>query len=162
MGGNRNDNISHIPFNEEARNRSIYEDILRKSSQQSRIIAICASNIIVRDIMITADNLGMLDSGDYVFINVDLFSSNLERPWQVIRPCICKTKPWFNLFLFQEPGASEEENEIARRAFENVLTISSSKSVNGNFNQFREQFKRGTSSKLQKKFPAPKFAIGIK
>ena len=73
MGGLGNDNISHIPFNEEARNESIYEDFLQKSAKQSRIIAICASNIIVRDIMMKAKQLGMLDSGDYVFINVDLF-----------------------------------------------------------------------------------------
>ena len=68
--------------------------------------------------MLTADDLGMLDTGEYVFINVDLFSSNLLRPWH-------------------DPEASDEQNEAARRAFENVLTISSSKSVNGNFNQFR-------------------------
>ena len=49
MGGHRNENISHIPFDEESRNRSIYEDILNKSSQQSRVIAICASNIIIRN-----------------------------------------------------------------------------------------------------------------
>ena len=68
--------------------------------------------------MLTADDLGMLDTGEYVFINVDLFSSNLLRPWH-------------------DPEASDEQNDAARRAFENVLTISSSKSVNGNFNQFR-------------------------
>ena len=120
MGGLGNDNISHIPFNEEARNESIYEDFLQKSAKQSRIIAICASNIIVRDIMMKAKQLGMLDSGDYVFINVDLFSSNLQRPWFA-------------------SDATEEENEIARNAFQHVLTISSSKSVNGNFNQFKQK-----------------------
>ena len=120
LGGRTNENISHIPFDEEARNESIYEDFLHKSSKQSRIIAICASNIIVRDIMMKAKQLGMLDTGDFVFINVDLFSSNLQRPWFA-------------------SDATEEENEVARNAFEHVLTISSSKSVNGNFNQFKQR-----------------------
>ena len=60
----------------------------------------------------------MLESGEYVFINVDLFSHSLQRPWF-------------------KPNAEHEENEIARSAFLNVLTISSSKSVNGNFNNFK-------------------------
>ena len=69
--------------------------------------------------MVTAANMGLLDSGEYVFINVDLFTSNLRRPWY-----------------------SEEDNQagndVARAAFQHVLTISSSKSVNGNFNQFKQ------------------------
>lgn len=118
LGGMRNENISHIPFDQNSRNRSVYEDMLKKSSQQSRIIAICASNDVVREIMLAAQDLGMLESGEYVFINVDLFSHSLQRPWF-------------------KPNAEHEENEIARSAFLNVLTISSSKSVNGNFNNFK-------------------------
>ena len=98
----------------------LYQDILIKSSKQSRIIAICASTVVVRDIMLTASEMGMLESGEYVFINVDLFSSNLLRPWQL-------------------PDAENEENQIARTAFQHVLTISSSKNVNGNFHNFKQR-----------------------
>ena len=48
------------------------------------------------------------------------FSSNLLRPWL-------------------SAGASPDENELARNAFQHVLTISSSKNVNGNFNQFKQK-----------------------
>ena len=109
MGGGSNDNISHIPFNEEIRNKSIYTDFLIKASSRSRVIAVCAANIVVRDILLTAEDLGMLDKGEYVFFNVDLFGSNLQRPWY-------------------SPEADEEENTRAQRAFQSVLTISSYKS----------------------------------
>ena len=74
---------------------------------------------IFRDVMVTASKMGLLDSGEYVFINVDLFTSNLRRPWYSAED-------------------DQAENEVARAAFQHVLTISSSKSVNGNFNQFKQ------------------------
>ena len=119
MGGGGNDNISHIPFNEEIRNASIYRDFLEKASSRSRVIAVCAANIVVRDILLTAEELGMLDRGEYVFFNVDLFGSNLQRPWY-------------------SPSAEEEENARAQRAFQSVLTISSYKSEK-NFNKFKQK-----------------------
>ena len=119
MGGRGNENISHIPFNEELRNRSVYVDFLEKASERSRVIAVCAANIVVRDILLTAEELGMLDKGEYVFFNVDLFGSNLQRPWY-------------------SPEADDEENARARRAFQNVLTISSYKSEK-NFNKFKQK-----------------------
>ena len=119
MGGRGNENISHIPFDEELRNKSIYIDFLEKASAQSRVIAVCAANIVVRDILLTAEELGMLDHGEYVFFNVDLFGSNLHRPWY-------------------SPEADQEENARAQRAFENVLTISSYKSEK-NFNKFKQK-----------------------
>ena len=48
LGGSRNENISHIPFDQAARNTSVYEDFLRKASRHSRVIAICATTTIVR------------------------------------------------------------------------------------------------------------------
>ena len=73
MGGIQNDNISHIPFNEEAVNATVFESLLRKAASRSRIIAVCASSEVIRQFMVTASNSGHLDTGEFVFINVDLF-----------------------------------------------------------------------------------------
>ena len=42
LGGFKNGNISHIPFDAEKSNRSTYLELLEKSSSQSRVIAVCA------------------------------------------------------------------------------------------------------------------------
>ncbi len=34
---------------------------------------LCASPRKVRDILLTAESMGMMDKGEYVFFNVDLF-----------------------------------------------------------------------------------------
>ena len=79
MGGIQNDNISHIPFNEEAANTTVYESLLMKAASRSRIIAVCGSSGVIRDIMITASRTTLLDNGEFVFINVDLFRKGSFR-----------------------------------------------------------------------------------
>ena len=73
MGGIQNENISHIPFNEEAANATVFESLLRKAASRSRIIAVCASSEVIRQFMMSASSSGLLDIGEFVFINVDLF-----------------------------------------------------------------------------------------
>ena len=53
MGGIQNDNISHIPFNEEAANSTVFESLLRKAASRARIIAVCASSDVIRDSVVT-------------------------------------------------------------------------------------------------------------
>ena len=72
MGGIRNENISHIPFDEEAANATVFESLLKKAASRSRIIAVCASSEVIRQLMMTASSSGLLDTGEFVFINVDL------------------------------------------------------------------------------------------
>ena len=120
LGGQKNENISHIPFDAENSNRSTYNELLQKASSRSRIIAMCAPTSVVRDILLTADDMDMLSSGEYVFFNIDLFSTNSKL-----------IRPWIN------DTATSEENERARRAFEYVLTVSASVSNNESFSGFR-------------------------
>jgi len=122
LGGLKNENISHIPFDAEKSNKSTYVELLEKSSTQSRVFVVCAPTDVLRDILLTADDLGMLKDGEYVFFNVDLFSpqSKLIRPW------ISET-------------SSNEENERAKRAFETVLTISAFTNNNESFSEFQQK-----------------------
>ena len=122
LGGMKNENISHIPFDAENSNSSTYMKLLEKSSTKARVIAVCAPTSVLRDILLTADDMGMLSHGEYVFFKVDLFSahSTLVRPW------ISDT-------------ASSEENQKAKHAFETVLTISASVNNNKSFNGFRHK-----------------------
>ena len=80
MGGIRNENISHIPFDEEAANATVFESLLKKAASRSRIIAVCASSEVIRQLMMTASSSGLLDAGEFVFINVD----RLRNCWQGI------------------------------------------------------------------------------
>jgi hypothetical protein len=83
LGGFKNGNISHIPFDAEKSNRSTYLELLDKSSSQSHVIVVCAPFTVLRSILLTADDLGMLSTGDFVFFNVDLFINDwdLYKPW---------------------------------------------------------------------------------
>lgn len=38
------------------------------------VVILCASPPKVREIILAADELGMVDQGDYVFFNVELFT----------------------------------------------------------------------------------------
>ncbi|XP_054713373.1 atrial natriuretic peptide receptor 1-like [Uloborus diversus] len=66
----------------------------------------CASSESIRDIILTADDLGMVDSGEYVFFNVELYTSKNES-----------RRPWFR------EGDNRDTNERARKAYEALLTV---------------------------------------
>ena len=53
MGGIQNENISHIPFNEEAANSTVFESLLRKAASRARIVAVCASSEVIRNCDVT-------------------------------------------------------------------------------------------------------------
>lgn len=79
--------------------------IFQEITLNSRIVVLCASPHSVRQIMIKAAELG-LDNGEYVFINVDLFASELTS-----------RRPWY------DPNDTQSRNEMALRAYESVMTI---------------------------------------
>ena len=57
LGGLKNENISHIPFDAEKSDRSTYVELLDKSSTRSRVIAVCAPTAVLRNILLTAEDL---------------------------------------------------------------------------------------------------------
>lgn len=38
------------------------------------VVMMCASPRTIREIMLAADDLNMIDTGEYVFFNIDLYS----------------------------------------------------------------------------------------
>ena len=69
------------------------------------VILTCASPQRVRSLVLAANRLGMVDSGQYVFFNMEN-TQNLET-----------FKPWY------DPDAPEAENEELAAAFRSVLTV---------------------------------------
>lgn len=70
LGGGRR---FHQNFDEEDPNQD-FEVLLQQVAQHARIVVICASPDTVREIMLTAADLGM-DNGDFVFFSVELFTT---------------------------------------------------------------------------------------
>ena len=136
LGGLKNENISHIPFNVETSNHSTYEDLLVRSAKKSHVIALCAPSPVVRKILLTAEKMGMMKNGDFVFFNVDLFINDLNL-----------YKPWENL------NDSPEENKRAKEAYEAVLTISSFNKKDTKLRQFHSKVQSVSSTVLNNTEP---------
>lgn len=66
---------------------------------------ICASPGRVRSLLVAAHRLGLVNSGQYVFVSVE-------------DPRLSSFQPW------EEKGATEEENQEALDAFQAMLTLS--------------------------------------
>ncbi|XP_055336545.1 atrial natriuretic peptide receptor 1-like [Paramacrobiotus metropolitanus] len=81
--------------------RLMLEDV----TLHARIITICASARTVRRLLLTAESMGLLDSGEWVFINIELAASTTTDQ-----------KIW-------EDPMDEGNNTRARKAFESVLTV---------------------------------------
>lgn len=74
--------------------------------------------------MIAAEELNMIDSGEYVFFNVEIFGS-LKHAEDL--------QPW------NDTSDSQERNEKARKAFEAVLTITTKKPEDIEYENFSEK-----------------------
>ncbi|XP_017784282.1 PREDICTED: atrial natriuretic peptide receptor 2-like [Nicrophorus vespilloides] len=84
-----------------------YEDYLtQKVGVDYGIVVLCTSPEHTREIMLEAEKLKMTESGEYVFLNFDMYS-NSTRPSQ----------PWYN------QNDTLENNEKARRAYKSLLTF---------------------------------------
>ncbi|XP_046368236.2 atrial natriuretic peptide receptor 1-like isoform X3 [Haliotis rufescens] len=88
------------------------------------VIVLCASPDSVREIMIKAHELNF-DNGEYVFFNIDLFSSKnaSERPW------------------YRE-NDTEARNKKARLAYEALMTVTLRKPTSPEYRRFSEEVKR--------------------
>ncbi|XP_053969377.1 atrial natriuretic peptide receptor 1 [Anastrepha ludens] len=82
-------------------------NMLKKLSKEVRIVIMCAEPENIRRIMLTAEELNMVDSGEYVFINIEMFSRASHLTW----------KPWY------DKNDTEENNERARKAYTAILTL---------------------------------------
>lgn len=70
----------------------------------------CANPKSIREIMIAAHDLNMIESGEYVFFNIEIFGSLTKD-----------SKPWY------DADDNEERNNKAQKAYEALLTITTKK-----------------------------------
>nr|AEL97641.1 guanylyl cyclase receptor [Bactrocera dorsalis] len=82
-------------------------NMLKKLSKEVRIVIMCAEPENIRRIMLTAEELNMVDSGEYVFINIEMFSHASHIAW----------RPWY------DKNDTQENNERARKAYTAILTL---------------------------------------
>ncbi|XP_048251029.1 atrial natriuretic peptide receptor 1-like isoform X2 [Haliotis rufescens] len=104
------------------------KDILNKMAvevgNEFSIVVLCASPDSVRDIMIHAHDLNF-DNGEYVFFNIDLFSSKNESE-----------ASWYR------EDDPPERNEKARKAYEALMTVTLRKPTSPAYRKFSEEVKR--------------------
>ncbi|XP_064535728.1 atrial natriuretic peptide receptor 1 isoform X1 [Drosophila montana] len=81
--------------------------LLRNVALRTRIVIMCADPQSIRQIMLTAEELNMIDSGEYVFINIELFS---RVPYMT-------SLPWY------DKNDTEFNNERAKKAYTAMLTV---------------------------------------
>ncbi|XP_046998481.1 atrial natriuretic peptide receptor 1-like [Schistocerca americana] len=94
------------------------------SEATSAVVLLCADPGTVREILLAAEELNMVGSGEYVFFNVELFNSSddVTQPWLV-------------------PGEPPERNERARRAYEALLTVTAATPHSDAYRSFSQQVK---------------------
>ncbi|XP_053387549.1 atrial natriuretic peptide receptor 1-like isoform X2 [Mercenaria mercenaria] len=88
------------------------------------VVVLCASADSVREIMIKAHELNF-DNGEYVFFNIDLFSSKNESK-----------KPWYR------ENDTKERNDNARKAYEALMTVTLRKPTSPEYKNFSSEVKR--------------------
>nr|XP_013189957.1 unnamed protein product [Amyelois transitella] len=129
--------IPNIPFDERNTTTASLKQLLRKLSLNTRIVVVCANPSTVREIMLAADDLNMVSSGEYVFFNIELFSNlasaSSKEPWKV-------------------EGDTEERNERARRAYSAVLTVTSPAPEKKEYLEFSDQVKELAATKYNYTF----------
>ncbi|KAK0174220.1 hypothetical protein PV328_007329 [Microctonus aethiopoides] len=64
----------HKSFNQETNNLNDYRNLLEFVSRSARIVVMCANSTTIREILLAAEELGMVDSGEYVFFSIELSS----------------------------------------------------------------------------------------
>ncbi|KAI8771798.1 receptor-type guanylate cyclase gcy-28, partial [Biomphalaria glabrata] len=87
-------------------------------------IVLCASPYSVREIMIKAHELNF-DNGEYVFFNIDLFTSKNSSE-----------RPWYN------ESDTAERNDMAKKAYEALMTVTLRKPTNEKYREFSQDVKR--------------------
>ncbi|XP_026301091.1 atrial natriuretic peptide receptor 1 isoform X2 [Apis mellifera] len=88
------------------------------------VVVMCANSTTIREILLAAEQLGMVDSGEYVFFSIELSSSdnNSKEPWRV-------------------EGDTAERNEKARKAYQALLTVTARTPDNIEYLNFSREVK---------------------
>lgn len=89
------------------------------------VVIMCANSQTIRKIMIAAEELNMIDSGEYVFFNIEIFGSMKKdlRPW------------------FDEKDAENDRNIKAEKAYQALLTITARKPEDEEYQSFSDKVK---------------------
>ncbi|XP_078038727.1 atrial natriuretic peptide receptor 1 [Augochlora pura] len=107
-----------------------YRQLLETLSNSARIVVMCANATTIREILLAAEELGMVDSGEYVFFSIELSSSDndSQEPWRV-------------------ETDSAERNEKARKAYQALLTVTPRTPDNVEYLNFSRKVKSLAQSK---------------
>ncbi|KMQ95630.1 atrial natriuretic peptide receptor a [Lasius niger] len=84
----------------------------------------CANSTTIREILLAAEELGMVDSGEYVFFSIELSSSDNDskEPWRI-------------------DDDTDERNEKARKAYQALLTVTARTPDNLEYLNFSREVK---------------------
>ncbi|XP_032687886.1 atrial natriuretic peptide receptor 1-like isoform X2 [Odontomachus brunneus] len=120
----------HKSFNQETTTAEDYRNLLTFVSKSARIVVMCANSTTIREILLAAEELGMVDSGEYVFFSIELSSSdnNSKEPWRV-------------------EDDTDERNEKARKAYQALLTVTARTPDNMEYLNFSREVKSLAQSK---------------
>ncbi|XP_034234224.1 LOW QUALITY PROTEIN: atrial natriuretic peptide receptor 1 [Thrips palmi] len=130
----------HHNFNENTADPEKLREHLVYVTGKARIVVVCANPSTVREIMLAAEELNMVDSGEYVFFNIELFSS-MDRN---------RFKPW------HAEGDTDERNARARKAYSALLTVTARTPDNESYRNFSNEVKEVAREKYNYTFgPAP-------
>ncbi|XP_043286656.1 atrial natriuretic peptide receptor 1-like isoform X4 [Venturia canescens] len=94
------------------------------------VVVMCANATTIREILLAAEELGMVDSGEYVFFSIELSSSdnNSKEPWHV-------------------ETDTDDRNEKARKAYQSLLTVTARTPDNQEYLNFSREVKSLAESK---------------
>ncbi|XP_076394980.1 atrial natriuretic peptide receptor 1 isoform X2 [Megachile rotundata] len=117
-------------FNQETTSAEEYRNLLVFLAKSARIVVMCANSTTIREILLAAEQLGMVDSGEYVFFSIELSSSDNDskEPWRV-------------------ETDTEERNEKARKAYQALLTVTARTPNNFEYLNFSREVKSLAQSK---------------
>ncbi|XP_072759992.1 atrial natriuretic peptide receptor 1 isoform X2 [Anoplolepis gracilipes] len=118
-------NITYGTFDIEATNPNDYPEALRDHVGSSYgVVVMCANSTTIREILLAAEELGMVDSGEYVFFSIELSSSDNDsiEPWRI-------------------EGDTDERNEKARKAYQALLTVTARTPDNLEYLNFSREVK---------------------
>ncbi|XP_029671492.1 atrial natriuretic peptide receptor 1-like [Formica exsecta] len=123
--------ITYGTFDVEATTPNDYPEALRDHVGSSYgVVVMCANSTTIREILLAAEELGMVDSGEYVFFSIELSSSDNDS-----------TEPW------RIDGDTDERNEKARKAYQALLTVTARTPDNMEYLNFSREVKSLAQSK---------------
>lgn len=128
---NTTEYFSHS-FDETETDYKGYLRILEETKRKARIVIMCASPSTIREIMLAAAELNMVDSGEYVFFNIDIFSSMAAT----------KIPSW------HMANDTEERNLKAKNAYTAMLQVVARQPEDEEYRRFSEEVKLLTKTKF--------------